>query len=112
MEGKPPVPATASALSKEMLNTQNIPNKLKFSIERKLIGISEKMKKTVLTVLTALVKGDVKSRNSMLGFTENPIFFFTAILKDFHSEGALTVFFLLPDKETNKKTQQQKTCDP
>ena len=31
------------------------------------------MKKTVLTVLTALVKGDVKSRNSILGFIE--IFF-------------------------------------
>ena len=76
MEEKPSVPATASALSKEMLNTQNIPNKFKFSIERKLIGISEKMKKkTVLTVLTALVKGDVKSRNSILAFTENPIFF-------------------------------------
>ena len=75
MDGKPPVPATASALNKEMLTTQNIPNKFKFSIERKLIGISEKMKKTVLTVLTALVKGDVKSRNSILGFTENPIFF-------------------------------------
>ena len=95
-----------------MLNTQNIPNKFKFSIERKLIGISEKMKKTVLTVLTALVKGDVKTRNSILGFTENPIFFFTAILKDSHSEGALTVYLLLADKETNKKTQQQKTCDP
>ena len=101
----------ASALSKEMLNTQNIPNKFKFSIERKLIGISEKMKKTVLTVLTALVKGDVKSRNSILGFTEI-LFFFTAILKDFHSEGALTVYLLLADKETNKRTQQQKTCDP
>ena len=75
MDGKPPVPTTASALSKEMLNTQNIPNKFKFSIERKLIGISEKMKKNVSTVLTALVKGDVKSRNSILGFTENPIFF-------------------------------------
>ena len=93
-----------------MLNTQNIPNKFKFSIERKLI--SEKMKKkTVLTVLTALVKGNVKSRNSILGFTENPTFF-TATLKDFHSEGALTVYLLLADKETNKKTQQQKTCDP
>ena len=78
-----------------MLNTQNIPNKFKFSIERKLIGISEKMKKNVSTVLTALVKGDVKSRNSILGFT---------ILKDFHSEGALTVYLLLADKETNKKT--------
>ena len=33
------------------------------------------MKKTVLTVLTALVKGDVKSRNSILSFTENPILF-------------------------------------
>ena len=75
MDGKPPVPARASALSKEMLTTQNIPNKFKFSIERKLIGISEKMKKNVSTVLTALVKGDVKSRNSILGFTENPIFF-------------------------------------
>ena len=94
-----------------MLTTQNIPNKFKFSIERQLIGISEKMKKTVLTVLTALVKGDVKSRNSILGFTEI-LFFFTAILKDFHSEGALTVYLLLADKETNKRTQQQKTCDP
>ena len=75
MDGKPPVPTTASALSNEMLNTQNIPNKFKFPIERKLIGISEKMKKNVSTVLTALVKGDVKSRNSILGFTENPIFF-------------------------------------
>ena len=75
MDGKPSVPARAFALSKEMLNTQNIPNKFKFSIERKLIGISEKMKKTVLTVLTALVKGDVKSRNSILDFTENPILF-------------------------------------
>ena len=74
MDGKPPVPTTASALSKEMLNTQNIPNKFKFSIERKLIGISEKMKKNVLTVLTALVKGDVKSRNSILGFTESYFF--------------------------------------
>ena len=68
-----------------------------------------KKKKTVLTVLTALMKGDVKSRNSILGFTENPIFF-TATLKDFHSEGALTVYLFLADKETNKKTQQQKTC--
>ena len=71
LEGKLTVPATASALSKEMLTTQNIPKKLKFSTGRKLIGISQKMKKTVLTVLTALVKGDVKSRNSILGFTEN-----------------------------------------
>ena len=74
----------ASALSKEMLTTQNSPNKFKFSIGRKLIGISQRMKKTVLTVLTALVNGDVKSRNSILGFKENPIlfiyFFFTAIL--------------------------------
>ena len=80
MEGKPPVLATASALNKEMLTTQNIPNKFKFSIGRKLIGISQRMKKTVLTVLTALVNGDVKSRNSIL---INPIlffFFFTAIL--------------------------------
>ena len=75
MDGKPPVPATASALSKEMFTTQNIPNKFKFSVGRKLIGISQEMKKTVLTVLTALVKGDVKSRNSILGFTENPILF-------------------------------------
>ena len=75
MNGKPPVPATASALSKEMLTTQNIPNKFKFSVGHKLIGISQEMKKTVLTVLTALVKGDVKSRNSILGFTENPILF-------------------------------------
>ena len=54
------------------------------------------MKKTVLTVLTALVNGDVKSRNSILGFKENPIlfiFFFHGNThhKDFHSEGALTV---------------------
>ena len=89
MEGKPPVLATASALNKEMLITQNIPNKFKFSIGRKLIGISQRMKKTVLTVLTTLVKSDVKSRNSILGFTENAIFFFMAILKDFHSEGAV-----------------------
>ena len=75
MEGKPPVLATASALNKEMLTTQNIPNKFKFSIGRKLIGISQRMKKTVLTVLTTLVKSDVKSRNSILGFTENAIFF-------------------------------------
>ena len=33
------VPAAASALSKEMLTTQYIPNKFKFSIGRKLIGI-------------------------------------------------------------------------
>ena len=48
------------------------------------------MKKTVLPVLTALVKSNEKSRNSILGFTEN-LFFFTAILKDFHLEGALSV---------------------
>ena len=61
-----------------------------------------------MKILTALVKGDVKSRNSSLGFTENPIFFFTVILKDFHSEGALTVYLFLADKKTNTKTQQQK----
>ena len=66
------------------------------------------MKKTVLTALTALVKGDVKSRNSILGFTENPIFFFTGILKDFHSEGALTVYLLLAAKKTNTKTTTTK----
>ena len=66
----------AFALSKEMVTTQNIPNKFKFSIGRKLIGISQRMKKTVLTVLTALVNGDVKSRNSILGFKENPILLF------------------------------------
>ena len=87
MEGTPPVLATASALNKEMLTTQNIPNK--FSIGRKLIEIFQRMKKTVSTVLTALVKSDVKSRNSILGFTENAIFFSTAILKEFHSEGAV-----------------------
>ena len=76
MEGKPPVPATASALNKEMLTTQNIPNKFRFSVGRKLIVIPQKMIKTVLTVLTALVKADVKSRNSILGFTENPFVFF------------------------------------
>ena len=75
MEGKPPVLATASALNKEMLTTQNIPNKFKFSIGRKLIEIFQRMKKTVSTVLTALVKSDAKSRNSILGFTENAIFF-------------------------------------
>ena len=63
------------------------------------------MKKTVLTVLTALVKGDVKSRNSSLAFTENYVIFFTAILKDYHSEGALTVYLLLADKKTNTKTK-------
>ena len=94
-----------------MLTTQNIPNKFKFSIGRKLIGISQRMKKTVLTVLTTLVKSDVKSRNSILGL-QKMLFFFTAILKDFHSEGVLPVYLLLADKETNKKTQQQKTCDP
>ena len=62
-------------------------------------------KKTVLTVLTALVKSDVKSRNSSLAFTENSIFFFTAILKDYHSEGALNVYLLLVDKKTNTKTK-------
>ena len=62
------------------------------------------MKKTVLTVLTALVKGDVKSRNSILGFTVKSNFFFTAILKDFHSEGALTVYLLLAAKKTSTKT--------
>ena len=67
------------------------------------------MKKTVLPVLTALVKSNVKSRNSSLGFTENPFFFFfTAILKDFHSEGALTVYLLLADKKTNTKTTTKK----
>ena len=86
MEGKPPVPTKASGLSKEMLNTQNIPNKFRYSIGRKSIGIPKKMIKTVLTVLTALVKGDVKSRNSILGFT--------AILKDFLSGGDLAVYFL------------------
>ena len=95
-----------------MLTTQNIPNKFRFSIGRKLTGISQKMKKTVLTVLTALVKGDVKSRNvQYFRFTENPIFFFTAILKDFHSEGSLTLYLLLADKKTKTKTRK-KTCDP
>ena len=64
-------------------------NKFKFSIGRKLIEIFQRMKKTVSAVLTALVKSDVKSRNSILGFTENAIFFSTAILKEFHSEGAV-----------------------
>ena len=70
------------------------------------------MKKTVLPVLTALVKSNEKSRNSILGFTENLFFFFTAILKDFHSEGALSVYILLADKKTNTKTTTKKTCDP
>ena len=61
------------------------------------------MKKTVLTVLTALVKGDVKSRNNIVGFTEN-LFFFAAILK----EGALAVFLLLANKETKTKTTTTK----
>ena len=69
------------------------------------------MKKTVLPVLTALVKSNEESRNSILGFTEN-LFFFTAILKDFHSEGALSVYILLADKKTNTKTTTKKTCDP
>ena len=100
----------ASALSKEMLTTQNIPNKFKFSIGRKLIGISQRMKKTVLTVLTALVNGDVKSRNSILGFKENPIFFFffhgNTHHKDFHSEGALTVY--LDKKKLTKNNSNWK----
>ena len=50
-------------------------NKFKFSIGRKLIEIFQRMKKTVSAVLTALVKSDVKSRNSILGFSENAIFF-------------------------------------
>ena len=96
MEGKPPVPATASALNKEMLTTQNIPNKFRYSIGRKLIGIPKKMIKTVLTVLTAFMKGDVKSRNSILGFT--------AILKDFHSGGDLAVYlFISRQKQKLKK---------
>ena len=86
-----------------MLTTQNIPNKFRFSIGRKLIGIPQKMIKTVLTVLTAFVKGDVKSRNSILGFT--------AILKDFHSGGDLAVF-ISRQKQKQIKKQQQKTRDP
>ena len=93
MEGKPPVPATASALNKEMLTT--IPNKFRYSIGRKLIGIPQKMIKAVLRVLTAFVKGDVKSRNSILGFT--------AILKDFHSGGDLAVYLFI-----SRQTQKQK----
>ena len=66
------------------------------------------MIKTVLTVLTAFVKGDVKSRNSILGFT--------AILTDFHSGGDLAVYlFISRQKQKPKKKlkkQQQKTCDP
>ena len=62
-------------------------------------------KKTVLTVLTALVKSDVKSRNSSLAFYRKFYFFFTAILKDYHSEGALNVYLLLVDKKTNTKTK-------
>ena len=77
----------ASALSKEMLTTQNSPNKFKFSIGRKLIGISQRMKKTVLTVLTALVNGDVKSRNSILGFKENPILFIYFFSRQYSSQG-------------------------
>ena len=110
LEGKPSVPARAFALSKEMFTTQNIPNKFRFSVGRKLIGIPQKMIKTVLTVFTALVKADVKSRNSILGFTENPFVFFTAILKDFHSEGDLTVYlFISRQKQKQKKTKTTAT---
>ena len=101
----------ASALSKEMLTTQNIPNKFKFSIGRKLIGISQRMKKTVLTVLTTLVKSDVKSRNSILGFTENAIFFHGNTQGFSFRRSSLTVDLLLADKKTNTKTTTKK-CDP
>ena len=101
MEGKPPVPATASALNKEMLTTQNIPNKFRYSIGRKLIGIPQKMIKTVLTVLTAFVKGDVKNRNSILGFT--------AILKDFHSGGDLAVYLFISRQKQKQKQKNKKT---
>ena len=54
------------------------------------------MIKTVLRVLTAFVKGDVKSRNSILGFT--------AILTDFHSGGDLAVYlFISRQKQKQKK---------
>ena len=88
-----------------MLTTQNIPNKFRFSTGRILSGISQRMKKTFLTILTALVKGDVKSRNNIY----KKSFFFTAIPKDFHSEGALAMYLLLPNKKTNTKTITKNT---
>ena len=106
MEGKPPVLATASALNKEMLTTQNIPNKFKFSIGRKLIEIFQRMKKTVSTVLTALVKSDVKSRNSILGL-QKMLFFFHGNTQGFSfRRSSLTVYLLLADKKTNTKTKK------
>ena len=100
MEGKPPVPATASALNKEMLTTQNIPNKFRFSIGHKLIGIPQKMIDR-LDSFDCIREGDVKSRKSILGFTENP-FFFTAILKDFHSEGDLALYLFISRQKEKK----------
>ena len=112
MEGTPPVLATASALNKEMLTTQNIPNKFKFSIGRKLIEIFQRMKKTVSTVLTALVKSDVKSRNSILGL-QKMLFFFHGNTQGFSfRRSSLTVYLLLAAKKTNTKTKTKKTCDP
>ena len=73
--GKPPVLATASALSKEMLNTQNIPNKFKFSIERKLIGISEKMKKTVVDSFDCIGEGQCKEQKQYFRFYRKSYFF-------------------------------------
>ena len=98
--GKPPDPATASALSNEMLTTQDIPNALKFSIGPKLIGISQKMKKKI-------VEGRCEEQKQYFRFYRKSDFFFLVILMDFHSEGALTVY-LLADKKTNTKTTTKK----
>ena len=103
MEGKPPVPATAGALSKEMLTTYYLLFQTNLSFQ-----LDVNYKKTVLTVLTALVKGDVKSRNGILGLQKILFFFFTAILKDFHSVGAITLYLLLAEKKTNTKTTKEK----
>ena len=59
------------------------------------------MIKTVLTVLTAFVKGDVKSRNSILGFT--------AILTDFHSGGDLAVYLFISRQKQKQKQKNKKT---